>query len=91
LLGDDNTERGGVVLVHDAPTAGVLPDSGLSLETLARIKAQAISAGHRVRLEKRSKNLTPILDRASAAGFMHFASVDAQSTDFASLTLKSLG
>jgi histidyl-tRNA synthetase len=43
-----------------------------------------------VRLERRAKNLTPILDRASAAGFTHFAVVDAQATDFATLTLKPL-
>jgi histidyl-tRNA synthetase len=91
LLADDDSARGGVVLVHDAPTAGAIAGDGLTLETLARIKSQAIAAGHRVRLEKRSKNLTPILDRATAAGFTHFASVDAQTTTFAELTLKPLG
>lgn len=91
LLADDDSVRGGVVLVHDAPTAGAIAGDSLTLETLARIKSQAIASGQRVRLEKRSKNLTPILDRATAAGFTHFASVDAQSTTFAELTLKPLG
>jgi histidyl-tRNA synthetase len=91
LLVDHDSASGGVVLVHEAPTAGAIAGDGLTLETLARIKSQAIAAGHRVRLEKRSKNLTPILDRATAAGFTHFASVDAQTTTFAELTLKPLG
>ncbi len=86
LLADEDSARGGVVLVHETPGT-----EGLTLETLARIKAQAVAAGHRVRLEKRTKNLTPILDRATAAGFTHFASVDAHATKFADLTLKPLG
>ncbi len=90
LLGDDDSTRGGVVLVHDAPTAGAIPGDGLTLETLARIKSQAVASGERVRLERRAKNLTPILDRASAAGFTHFAVVDAHATDFATLTRKPL-
>jgi len=76
--------------VHDAPGTGAIPSDALTLETLARIKSQAIASGERVRLERRAKNLTPILDRASAAGFTHFAVVDAQATDFATLTLKPL-
>jgi histidyl-tRNA synthetase len=90
LLSHDDSARGGVVLVHEAPTAGAIPGDGLTLETLARIKSQAVASGERVRLERRAKNLTPILDRASAAGFTHFAVVDSQATDFATLTLKPL-
>jgi len=79
-----------VVLVHDAPSAGAIPGDGLTLETLARIKSQAVASGERVRLERRAKNLTPILDRAAAAGFTHFAFVDEHATTFADLTRKPL-
>ena len=90
LLPDDESVHGGIVLVHDAPTAGAVPGDGLTLQALARIKSQAVAAGERVRLERRTKNLTPILDRAAAAGFTHFAFVDAHATTFADLTRKPL-
>ena len=75
-----------VVLVHDA----VLDSADLSMSTLIGIKAELIAAGKRVRLEKRAKNLTPVLDRAREAGFGSFAFVSAETTSAKDLVFKDL-
>ena len=75
-----------VVLVHDA----VLDSADLSMSTLIGIKAELIAAGKRVRLEKRAKNLTPVLDRAREAGFGSFAFVSAETTSASELVFKDL-
>ena len=75
-----------VVLVHDA----VLDSADLSLSTLIGIKSELIAAGKRVRLEKRAKNLTPVLDRAREAGFGSFAFVSAETTSAKDLVFKDL-
>ena len=75
-----------VVLVHDA----VLDSADLSMSTLIGIKAELIAAGKRVRLEKRAKNLTPVLDRAREAGFGSFAFVSAETTSASDLVFKDL-
>lgn len=64
--GDDREEA--IVLVHDAdvPVA----------ELLAH-KTALIAEGARVRLERRTKNLKALLERASADGFTSFATVSA--------------
>ena len=75
-----------VVLVHDA----VLDSADLSMSTLIGIKAELIAAGKRVRLEKRAKNLTPVLERAREAGFGSFAFVSAETTSASDLVFKDL-
>lgn len=84
LPGDAESES--VVLVHDA----VLDSADLSMETLLSIKNELISSGKRVRLEKRVKNLTPMLDRARDAGYGSFAFVSAQTTSASDLVFKEL-
>ncbi|MCM6764203.1 histidine--tRNA ligase [Rathayibacter sp. ZW T2_19] len=71
-----------VVLVHERDAAP---------ETLLALKQELIARGSRVRLERRSKNLTPLLDRAGAAGFTRFALVPRDGADVDSLTFKRLG
>ena len=83
---DDAAGSDSVVLVHDA----VLDSADLSLSTLIGIKSELIAAGKRVRLEKRAKNLTPVLDRAREAGFGSFAFVSAQTTSAKDLVFKDL-
>ena len=83
---DDAYVSDSVVLVHDA----VLDSADLSLSTLIGIKSELIAAGKRVRLEKRAKNLTPVLDRAREAGFGSFAFVSAQTTSAKDLVFKDL-
>jgi histidyl-tRNA synthetase len=83
---DDVAASDSVVLVHDA----VLDSADLSLSVLMRIKSELIAAGKRVRLEKRAKNLTPVLDRARDAGFGSFAFVSAETTSASDLVFKDL-
>jgi histidyl-tRNA synthetase len=75
-----------VVLVHDA----VLSSGELSMHKLLELKSQLISQGKRVRLEKRVKNLTPVLDRARDAGFTSFAYVSADTKSVNDLSFKDL-
>ncbi|QWL30670.1 histidine--tRNA ligase [Rathayibacter toxicus] len=70
-----------VVLVHERDVA---PEALLSL------KQELIAQGARVRLERRSKNLTPLLDRAAAAGFARFAVVPRDAVSADDLTFKAL-
>ncbi|QHC66115.1 histidine--tRNA ligase [Rathayibacter sp. VKM Ac-2759] len=71
-----------VVLVHERDAAP---------ETLLALKQELIAQGSRVRLERRSKNLTPLLDRAAAAGFTRFALVPRDAAALDALTFKALG
>ncbi|MWV49316.1 histidine--tRNA ligase [Rathayibacter sp. VKM Ac-2803] len=71
-----------VVLVHERDAAP---------ETLLALKQELIGQGTRVRLERRSKNLTPLLDRAAAAGFTRFALVPRDASTIEALTFKTLG
>jgi histidyl-tRNA synthetase len=83
---DETSTAQSVVLVHDA----VLDSADLSMTTLMSIKSELIASGKRVRLEKRAKNLTPVLDRAREAGFGSFAFVSAQTTSASDLVFKDL-
>jgi histidyl-tRNA synthetase len=57
-----------VVLVHDAD---------VPLPQLLALKTQLVAEGTRVRLERRTKNLKALLERAAADGFAAFAAVGA--------------
>ena len=70
-----------VVLVHDAE---------VPVAELLALKASFVAEGARVRLERRTKNLKPLLERAVADGYTAFATVDAGATRD-SLSLKPLG
>ncbi|WP_203137951.1 histidine--tRNA ligase [Microbacterium sp. JZ31] len=70
-----------VVLVHDRD---------VPVSELLALKAQLIAEGSRVRLERRTKNLKALLDRATADGYTAFATV-AAGADRADLELKPLG
>jgi histidyl-tRNA synthetase len=76
----------GVVLIHEP----VLENAAGSLAALMAIKAELVAQGKRVRLERRVKNLAPVLERARVAGFASFAFVTADDRTLASLTLKEL-
>jgi histidyl-tRNA synthetase len=79
-----DTDTGGaeaIVLVHDKnahPTR------------LLALKTQLVARGARVRLERRTKNLGPMLDRAAASGFSAFAIVGSEITDAGQLDLRPL-
>lgn len=65
-------------------------DPSVPLDRLVAIKSELIARGHRVRLDRRAKNLKAVLDRAAAAGFRSFAFVDADTADAAALQVKPL-
>ncbi len=70
-----------VVLIHDADAP---------LGDLLALKTQLVAEGVRVRLERRTKNLKALLERATADGFASFATVAAGTTR-ADLEVKPLG
>jgi len=69
-----------VVLVHDAD---------VPLDELIALKTELVAEGTRVRLERRTKNLKALLDRAGSDGFTSFATVSLGATRD-SLEVKSL-
>ncbi len=69
-----------VVLVHDAD---------VPVAELLALKASFLAEGARVRLERRTKNLKPTLERAVSDGYTEFATV-ASGAERSSLTLKPL-
>ncbi|WP_166984269.1 histidine--tRNA ligase [Paramicrobacterium fandaimingii] len=71
-----------VVLVHDRD---------VDPATLVALKTELVGRGARVRLEKRVKNLTALLDRVTASGFTGFAFVRAGHENADDLEIKPLG
>jgi histidyl-tRNA synthetase len=78
---DDERPRA-VVLVHEP---------GLPAAQLLALKRELVSAGTRVRLERRVKNQRALLDRVAADGFDAFAVVGPETTDASSLAFRELG
>ncbi|WP_442577237.1 histidine--tRNA ligase [Microbacterium sp. F51-2R] len=60
-----------IVLVHDRD---------VPMHELVALKAQFVAEGSRVRLEQRTKNLKPLLERAASDGYTAFATVPAGAT-----------
>jgi len=71
-----------VVLVHDKDADPA---------RLIALKRQLVTDGLRVRLERRTKNLKALLDRAGEAGYGRFAFVTAETQAAADLDFKPLG
>ncbi|GAA2249445.1 histidine--tRNA ligase [Herbiconiux moechotypicola] len=71
-----------LVLVHD---------KALAPETLLTLKQSLVADGYRVRLERRTKNLTALLERAEQAGFGGFAIVSRDHTPGEPLEIKRFG
>ncbi|MBO1902951.1 histidine--tRNA ligase [Leucobacter weissii] len=79
LPGDTGPEA--IALIHDADA---------SPADLAAVKRELVARGHRVRLERRQKNVRALLDRVSAEGFTRFASVPAGLRSADDLELRAL-
>jgi histidyl-tRNA synthetase len=77
----ESASQDAVVLVYDAH---------VPISQLAAVKSALVEAGRRVRLEKRTKNLKAVLDRAAADGFVAFAFVTPETVRIASTDLKYL-
>ncbi|WP_449280451.1 histidine--tRNA ligase [Leucobacter sp.] len=77
----ESTGPEAVALVHDADAA---------LEDLVSLKRQLVERGHRVRLEKRQKNMKALLARVSGEGFTSFANARAGVRDADALEFRPL-
>jgi histidyl-tRNA synthetase len=80
----DDVDDNAVVLVHD------LLAGDLTLERVMSLKSALVAQGKRVRLERRAKNLNPVLDRAKEAGYSAFAFVTAETVSVTDLSFKPL-
>jgi len=77
---------------HEGPESVALVfDADANPADLSALKRQLINEGHRVRLERRQKNMKALLDRLSGEGFTRFASVRAGERERDSLELRELG
>lgn len=65
-------------------------DQDVAAADLVALKRELVTRGHRVRLEKRQKNMKALLTRVAAEGFTSFASVSAGVNDVDALELRSL-
>lgn len=69
----------------------LVADADVSLEDLMSLKRQLVADGHRVRLEKRQKNMKTLIARLEAEGFAKFAAVRAGESDAQALSWRELG
>ncbi|MGD9607076.1 MAG: histidine--tRNA ligase [Leucobacter sp.] len=77
---------------HDGPEAIALVfDADASHADLAALKRELVARGHRVRLERRQKNMRALLDRVASEGFTRFAAVRAGVRGADELELRDLG
>lgn len=60
----------------DADAVALLYDARVAPAVLGRLKADLVGLGHRVRLERKPKNVKNTLDRLQAEGFTRFAFVN---------------
>jgi histidyl-tRNA synthetase len=82
LAGAHDENEDSVVLVHDKDADPA---------ALVALKTALVADGLRVRLDKRSKNLKALLERAGAAGYGRFAFVTDDTVTPADLVFKPLG
>ncbi|MHA7986028.1 histidine--tRNA ligase [Rathayibacter sp. CAU 1779] len=66
-------------------------DRDVDPTTLFRLKAELVDSGARVRVEKRVKNLKPLLERLTEAGYTRFATVGSDTADVSALQFRALG
>ncbi|MBK0418494.1 histidine--tRNA ligase [Leucobacter sp. CSA1] len=75
----------------DGPDAiALVYDRDAAFEDLAALKRELVARGHRVRLEKRQKNMKALLERVAAQGFGRVANVRAGERDADALDLREL-
>ncbi|WP_167138762.1 histidine--tRNA ligase [Diaminobutyricimonas sp. TR449] len=60
----------------ETDAVALLYDAGVTPGALGRLKAELVEAGHRVRLERKPKNVKNILERLQGEGFTRFAFVN---------------
>ena len=76
---------------HEGPDAVALVfDRDVAPADLAAIKRELVARGHRVRLERRQKNMKTLLERIANEGFTSFANVRAGVRDLDALEIRAL-
>ncbi len=86
-----------IVDLIDVPQGGVADsivlvyDRDVAPAALLRIKQELLRRGARVRVERRAKNLKPVLERLAEAGYGRFATVTRQTRDASALEFRPLG
>lgn len=65
-------------------------DADVDPRQLAALKRELIEDGHRVRIERRQKNMRTLLDRLESAAFRRFATVTAETTSVSDLEFRDL-
>ncbi len=68
----------------------LIADADVDLAQLVALKRELVGMGHRVRLEKRQKNMKTLLARVAAEGFTSIANVRAETRSVAELELRPL-
>jgi len=71
-----------------ADAAALVHDGTVAPATLLALQAALIASGRRVRLERKPRNMAPLLAQLAASGFAEYALVAAEST--LELTVDSL-
>lgn len=73
-----------------ANSIALLFDSETEIDQLIAIKTELIATGHRVRLERKQKNMKALLDRIAAEGFQRFANVTPEHQHASQLEIRTL-
>ncbi len=77
---------------NDGPDAVALVfDRDAAPADLTALKRELVARGHRVRLERRQKNMKALLDRIAAEGFTSFANVPAGVRAVGEIEIRQLG
>jgi histidyl-tRNA synthetase len=76
---------------EQAANAVALLHDGANPADLARLKADLVKAGHRVRLAKRSRTVKTQLEQLAGEGYSHFAFVGPDTRAASDLELRALG
>jgi histidyl-tRNA synthetase len=74
----------------EADAVALIYDEELAPSALVALKTALMESGVRVRLERRARNLKPLMDQLAASGFTHFAFVTAGTSSIDDLVLKPL-
>lgn len=73
-----------------ADAVALVYDDGVALDTLLAIKGELLAEGRRVRLERKPRNLKPLLGQLAASGFAQLATVTASTASAGDLEFRPL-
>jgi histidyl-tRNA synthetase len=73
-----------------ADAVALVYDDGVALDTLLAIKGELLAEGRRVRLERKPRNLKPLLGQLAASGFAQLATVTASTVSAGDLEFRPL-